>query len=65
MVAVVTICVLSRYGVDIPPELNTLAGGLVGSLGAMLTKTTPTVGTANETKITNTAAEPIPTEPVT
>lgn len=39
---VVTICVMSYLGKQIPPELNTLTGGLVGSLGSMLVKTTPT-----------------------
>lgn len=44
---VFTVCLLSFMNVQIPPELNTLAGGLVGTLGAMLVKTTPTeTGTA-------------------
>ena len=39
---VLSICVLAFYGITIPPELNTLAGGLVGALTAMLVKTSPT-----------------------
>ena len=39
---VASICVLAFYGIQIPPELNTLAGGLVGALTAMLVKTSPT-----------------------
>jgi len=39
---VASICVLAFYGIEIPPELNTLAGGLVGALTAMLVKTSPT-----------------------
>lgn len=39
---VVTVCVLAYRGQEIPPELNTLTGGLVGSLASMLVKTTPT-----------------------
>lgn len=39
---VVTVCILSYRGIQIPPELNTLTGGLVGSLASMLVKTTPT-----------------------
>lgn len=39
---VLAICILAYLGQKIPPELNTLAGGLVGSLGSMLVKTSPT-----------------------
>jgi hypothetical protein len=39
---VVSICTLAFYAIQIPPELNTLAGGLVGALTAMLVKTSPT-----------------------
>lgn len=39
---VVTVCALSFMGLKIPPELNTLTGGLVGSLASMLVKTSPT-----------------------
>jgi hypothetical protein len=42
LLCVVTICVLSYLGVTVPPELNTLTGGLCGALTAMLVKTTPT-----------------------
>ena len=41
-VCVTTVCILSYCGTQIPPELNTLTGGLVGSLASMLVKTTPT-----------------------
>lgn len=39
---VVTVCILAIRGIQIPPELNTLTGGLVGSLASMLVKTSPT-----------------------
>ena len=39
---VFSICILSYMGIKIPPELNTLAGGSVGSLASMLVKTSPT-----------------------
>jgi len=39
---VLSICVLAFFAIQIPPELNTLAGGLVGALTAMLVKTSPT-----------------------
>jgi hypothetical protein len=42
---VVSECVLSYLGTQIPPELNTLTGGLVASLTAMLVKTSPTSST--------------------
>ncbi len=41
-----TICVLAYLGIEIPPELNTLAGGLVGSVGTLLAKTSPTETTS-------------------
>jgi hypothetical protein len=37
-----SVCLLSYRGIQIPPELNTLTGGLVGALTAMLVKTSPT-----------------------
>lgn len=37
-----SVCFLSYAGIQIPPELNTLTGGLVGALTAMLVKTSPT-----------------------
>jgi hypothetical protein len=37
-----SVCFLSFHGIQIPPELNTLTGGLVGALTAMLVKTSPT-----------------------
>jgi hypothetical protein len=70
LVAVVTICICACYGIKIPPELNTLAGGLVGSLGAMLVKTAPTEttkavlpnGTApTAVQVVNKPADPVPT----
>jgi hypothetical protein len=42
IICVLAECVLSYLGKQIPPELNTLTGGLVGSLTAMLVKTSPT-----------------------
>ena len=39
---VATVCYLSYRGILVPPELNTLTGGLVGALTAMLVKTSPT-----------------------
>lgn len=42
LLCIATVCLMSYRGVMIPPELNTLAGGLVGTLGAMLVKTSPT-----------------------
>lgn len=41
-----------------------ITNALIGYLAGCLTKTTPTSGTPSETKITNSPAEPIPTEPV-
>lgn len=40
-----TICVCAYFGIVIPPELNTLAGGLVASLATMLVKTSPSEAT--------------------
>ncbi len=45
-IGVSTICVLAYMGIEIPPELNTLAGGLVGSVGTLLAKTSPTETTS-------------------
>jgi hypothetical protein len=42
VMCVSTICVLSYLSIEVGPELNTLAGGLVGALTAMLVKTSPT-----------------------
>jgi len=52
---VLSICFLAFYGIQIPPELNTLAGGLVGALTAMLVKTSPT----------ETLKQPLPNPPAT
>jgi hypothetical protein len=41
-VCVASECILSYFAKQIPPELNTLTGGLVASLTAMLVKTSPT-----------------------
>jgi hypothetical protein len=51
VICVISECILSYLQLKIAPELNTLTGGLVGSLTAMLVKTAPT---------TATPAEPIP-----
>ncbi len=41
-ICVYTMCRMAYDGKDIPQALSLLTGGLVGYLGAMLTKTTPT-----------------------
>lgn len=55
--AVAAVCVLAYLQCQIPPELNTLAGGLVGALTAMLVKTSPTAAVP-ETKIVNPPDDP-------
>lgn len=60
-IAVAAVCVLAYMSRQIPPELNTLAGGLVGALTAMLVKTSPTSTLPDkpaETKIVNTPDDP-------
>jgi len=47
---VFSVCLLAYYQLQIPPELNTLTGGLVGALTAMLVKTSPTE-TTKEIKV--------------
>jgi hypothetical protein len=42
LLCVTSICLLCYWGIQIAPELNTLTGGLVGALTAMLVKTSPT-----------------------
>lgn len=42
VLCVASICVLAFKAMAIPPELNTIAGGLVGAVTTMLVKTTPT-----------------------
>ncbi len=42
LLCVSSICVLAYFGKQIPPELNTLTGGLVGAISTMLVKTSPT-----------------------
>ncbi len=56
-VAVITVCILAYMGKQIPPELNTLTGGLIGSLGSLLAKTSPTAAIP--------AASPTPTGDIT
>ena len=63
-----SVCVLAFYGVLIPPELNTLAGGLVGALTAMLVKTSPTETTKpsppdspTPVQVVNPPNDPVPT----
>lgn len=46
---VCAVCVLSYYGIEIPPELNTLTGGLVGALTGVLAKTTPSEAPKTQT----------------
>jgi hypothetical protein len=63
---VLSICILAYMAIQIPPELNTLTGGLVGALSAMLAKTSPAETTAQPnggpTPVVNPPSEPVPTE---
>ncbi len=68
LACVVTICVLSYLGIKVPPELNTLTGGLCGALTAMLVKTTPTEtpkapnpDAPAPVTVMNPASDPVPT----
>ncbi len=68
LACVVTICVLSYLSIKVPPELNTLTGGLCGALTAMLVKTTPTETPKAPTPdspapvtVMNPASDPVPT----
>ncbi len=68
LACVVTICVLSWFGTKVPPELNTLTGGLCGGLMTMLVKTTPTQAIQVSTPdspapvtVMNPASDPVPT----
>ncbi len=63
--SVLTICFLSYKGIQIPPELNTLAGGLVGAVTAMLVRTSPTSTEPQKSEIVNSKSNPIPTDPQT
>lgn len=63
---VITVCILSYRGTQIPPELNTLTGGLVGSLASMLVKTTPTETPSKppaEVTVDQPPDQPIPVKP--
>ncbi len=69
LACVVTICVLSYLGTKVPPELNTLTGGLCGALTAMLVKTTPTEtpkapnpDAPTDVKVVSSAKDPVHTE---
>lgn len=58
------LCFMAYRGIQIPPELNTLASGLTGAIIAILTKTSPTSSQPAqpiEAKITNKPDEPVPT----
>lgn len=66
---VFSVCYLSYRGIQIPPELNTLTGGLCGALTAMLVKTSPTetLKTPNPdlpspVTVVNAPSDPVPTE---
>jgi len=72
LLCVVSVCVLSYKAIQIPPELNTLTGGLAGALTAMLVKTSPTEtmkqpphptngDTVIPVEVTNTPVNPVPT----
>jgi len=68
---VFAICYLSYKSIQIPPELNTLTGGLIGALTGMLVKTSPTEGTkapdsggnggSTPVTIVNPPSDPVPT----
>jgi hypothetical protein len=72
---VATVCALSYWAIQIPPELNTLTGGLVGAVTAMLVKTSPTEtqsqppqppstpkpGVTTPVEVVNKPSEPVPT----
>jgi hypothetical protein len=68
---VASVCALSYFAIQIPPELNTLTGGLVGALTAMLVKTSPTEtqpqtkgpsgGGTTPVEVVNKPSDPIPT----
>lgn len=78
LICVYTMCVMAYNGKDIPQALSLLTGGLVGSLGTMLTKTTPTETTkqplpvvaptvlppngATPVTVVNPPSDPVPTE---
>lgn len=64
-ICVVTVCTLAFFGKQIPPELNTLTGGLVGSLASMLVKTTATEDKSRvqDVQVVNEKKDPVPTEP--
>ncbi len=64
VLTVATVCGLSFYSITIPPELNTLAGGLVGAVSTMLVKTTATSNAPAETKIVNSPTDPVQTQDV-
>ena len=68
-----TICFLAIKGIEVPPELNTLTGGLVGALTAMLVKTSPTEttkqpdsppsnGAPTPVEVVNKPTDPVPTK---
>lgn len=69
---VLTLCTLSYLGIKVPPELNTLTGGLVGSLASMLVKTSPSATTSSpppngggapaQVQVVNKPENPVPTE---
>jgi hypothetical protein len=68
---VATVCALSYWAIQIPPELNTLTGGLVGAVTAMLVKTSPTEtqpqtpkpnpSVTTPVEVVNKPSEPVPT----
>jgi hypothetical protein len=69
-ICVIANCYLAYTGQDSPQSLTLLTGGLVGSLSAMLVKTSPTQtlhpppvpgGTPPEVVVVNKPEDPIPT----
>ncbi len=69
VICVLTSCWMSYTGKEPSQGLNLLTGGLVGSLTSMLSKTSPTVATAqpipvpitSQVHVTNKPGDPVPT----
>ena len=69
-VCVIAVAILAYFQKQIPPELNTLTGGLVGSLTAMLVKTAPTTSSPSipepvkpiKTEIVQSPDNPVPVQ---
>lgn len=65
IICVGMVCVLAFMGKQIPPELNTVMGGSLSALTAMLVNTRPS-SSMQDVKVINPQAEPVkPEEPKT